>query len=304
MPVPHTSGAFADLVNKRVTKIFYDTYDQLPTMIPMVYGMETSSDQYETWSSVGSMGLHSQFTGSVTYGSQNQGYDVTATHLEWVSGLQIERALYDDDRHGIWERKPVALATSARRTREVHGARMYNLGFSVDTTFYNNSEAVALFSNSHTTTSGASTASGFDNLTTSSLSATSVAASRVQMVGFLDDQALRFETMPSAIIHPPDLYDIAFEIVESAGKPDTANNNRNVHEGKYRLIEWRYLTDANNWFMVDEDKMKMMLTWFDRVPVEFAFAEEIDTLIAKWRSYMRYSMLWSDWRFGLGAQVT
>jgi len=33
-------------------------------------------------------------------------------------------------------------------------------------------------------------------------------------------------------------------------------------------------------------------------------AEDIDTLVAKWRGYMRYSMAWTDWRFIVGAVVS
>ena len=304
MPVPHVATAFGDLLDKRVTKIFYDTYDQLPSLIPTMYSMETSSDETERWSSVGALPQFTEFTGSVSYSSQAQGYDTTATHLEWANGIQIERKLYDDDRHGIWERRPSGLAISANRTREVHGARLFNLGFSVDTRFSTNTEAVALFSNSHTTTSGASTATGFDNLVTSALSATALAASRIQMRGFRDDQAERINVMPSMLLYPPDLYDIAYEIVESSGKPGVATNDKNVHMGKFRLVEWNYLTDTNNWFMIDESAMKEYVVWFERIPLEFAFAEEIDTIIAKWRAYMRYSMGWFDWRWGMGAQVT
>jgi hypothetical protein len=38
--------------------------------------------------------------------------------------------------------------------------------------------------------------------------------------------------------------------VKSTGKPDTAENNINVHKGAYNLIEWNYLTDTNNWFLM------------------------------------------------------
>ena len=304
MPVPHVAASFADLVDRRVTKLFYDTYDQLPSRLGDLYSMESSSDQYEVASGVGALQNFAQFTGSVSYQSQSQGYDTRATHLQFASGIQIERELYDDDRHGIWERRPVALAQAANRTRETHGARLPNLAFSVDTLFYNNTEAVALCSNSHTTTSGASTASGFDNLVTAAFSATALAAARIQMVNFRDDQANRISIMPNEVWIPPDLYDVAYEITESMGKPDTANNNRNVHFGKYQIYEWNYLTDANNWFLCDSGMKKQMVTWWDRVPLEFAFAEEIDTIIAKWRAYMRYSLAWYDWRFILGSQVT
>lgn len=304
MPVPHVAASFADLVDRRVTKLFYDEYDQLPSRLSDLYSMESSSDQYEVMSGIGALQNFAQFTGSVSYQSQSQSYDTRATHLQFASGIQIERELYDDDRHGIWERRPVQLAQAANRTRETHGARLFNLAFSVDTLFYNNTEAVALCANAHTTTSGASTASGFDNLVTSAFSATALAAARIQMVNFRDDQANRFSIVPNEVWIPPDLYDVAYEVTESMGKPGVATNERNIHFGKYQVYEWNYLTDTNNWFLCDSGMKKRFALWWDRVPLEFAFAEEIDTIIAKWRSYMRYSLAWGDWRWILGAQVT
>ena len=304
MPVPHSTGNFGDLIDKRVTKLFYDKYKQLPDRIADFYGVESSSDSYEKWSGVGSLGDFSQFAGTVTYQAQAQGYDTTATHVPFANGIQIERELYDDDRHGIWERRPVALAQAAQRTRQKHAARIFNNAFSVDSFFYSNSEGVAICSDSHTTNSGASTAAGFDNLVTSSLSAVSVTAARIQMRGFRGDVGERLSIMPNKLIIPPDLYEIAYEIAESEGKVDTANNNANVHKGKYEVSDWEYLTDTNNWFMLDGSAQKDSLTWFDRVPLEFAMAEELDTLIAKWRAYMRYSCAWWDWRFILGGNVS
>lgn len=304
MPTPHRVGNFGDLIDKRVTKLFYDEYKQLPDRIPGIYTVEKSSDSYETASSVGSLGDFSQFTGTVTYQSQSQGYDVTATHVPFANGIQIERELYDDDRHGVWERRPVALAQSAQRTRQKHGAMIYNNAFSVDTFFYNNTEGVALCSNSHTTTSAASTSTGFDNLSTSGLSAVAVTSARILMRGFRGDQAERITVIPDRLVVPVDLYEIAAEIAKSEGKIDTANNNINVHKGMYEVVDWEYLTDANNWFMEDSTMRKRFLTWYDRIPLEFAMAEELDTLIAKWRAYMRYSFAWYDWRWVLGSQVS
>ncbi len=304
MANPMNSGAFGDLLDKRVTKLFYDKYKQLRDRIPDFYGMETSSDSFERWSEVGAIGDFTEFGGTVTYQSQYQGYDVTATHKEFVNGFQITRDLYDDDRHGVWERKPKALADSYMRTRQKHGARIFNFMDSVDSYFYSHSEGVSLCSNSHTTTSGASTASGFDNLTTASLTAAAVESARIQFRGFRGDQAERISTMPDRLIIPVDLYGRAYEIAESSGKPDTANNNANVHKGAYEIVDWEYITDTNNWFMVDTTAMKDYLIWFDRIKLEFGMAEELDTLVAKWRAYCRYSSMWRDWRWILGAAVS
>jgi hypothetical protein len=308
MPVPHSSGNFGDLIDKRVTKLFYDELKQLPDLVGTVYNVESSSDAYEVSSETGALDDFSEFSGTVSYGSQNQGYDVRATHLEFTKGIQIERKLYDDDRHGLWQKKPVELANAAVRTRQKDCARLFNNAFSVDSKFYSHSEGVALCSNAHTTTSGASTAIGFDNLITSSLSAVAFSAARIQMQGFVDDAANKYYSMPNELWIPIDLFEVAQEIVKSSGKVDTANNNINVHKDAFTIMPsengWNYMTDVNNWFLCDGRLRKRFATWYERVPLEFAMAEELDTLIAKWRAYMRYSAVYQNWRFILGAQVS
>jgi len=305
MAVPHASGAFGDLLDPRFQKIFFERFNELPDMLGELFSFEPTNGRNDMrWSQVGTLGDFEQFSGTVTYDSMSQGYDTTSTPLEFASGVQVERALFDDDQYSIMDQRPRALATAAQRTRQKHGARVFNNSFSVDNFFYNNTEAVALCSNSHTTTSGASTASGFDNLNTSALSATSVAANRIQMVGFRGDRAERISVVPDELIIPPDLFEEAFEIVSSQGKVDTANNNRNVHEGRYRIVEWNYLPDANNWWQTDSTMRRDSLMWVDRIPLEFAFAEDLDTIVAKWRAYTRYANAVIDWRWVLGNQVS
>ena len=304
MPTPMTSGSFGDLLDPRFQKIFTDTLKPLPDMLGEVYTMVPSNGRNNmTWSEVGTLTDWDEFTGTVAYTSVSQGYDVTMTPVEFTKGMQVDRKLFDDDQFHIMDQKPKSMAESLHRTRQSHGARIFNNAFTNDTLFYSHSEGVALCSNSHTTTSGASTASGFDNMTTASMSATAVFAMRLQMVGYRGDQAERIEIMPDELWYPPDLSEQAFEIIKSQGKVDTANNNRNFHEGRYKPYEWRYLTDANNWFMCDSSLRKQFLFWQDRVPAEFAMIEDFDTLVAKWRGYTRYGMTYVNWRFVGGSQV-
>jgi hypothetical protein len=307
MSVPMISSGFGDLVDRRVTKLFYERYDELPDVVPVLFNMDSSSDQYETVSQVGNLGDFTQFTGQVEYQDQSQGYDATATHIEFASGIQIERALYDDDRHGIWERRPTQLAEAANRTRQGHAARVFVNAGSVDTFFYRNTENVALVSDSHTTTSGASTAAGFDNKATTAFSAAALLAAVIQMKGFRDDRGNRISIMPDEIWIPVDLYGTAFEVLESFGKTGGSNNERNVHYGGYKIMPseggWNYMSDATDWFLCDSKLRKQSLTWYERVALEFAQAEDIDTLVAKWRAYMRYSYMHNDWRWVLGSIV-
>ena len=303
--VPAVSGGFGDLLDVRFQKIWNDVRGVQPDMLPMIFNfMPTNGRNDIRVSDVGAFGDFEPFVGEVTYQSNAQGYDTTATPLEFTSGFQVERKLYDDDQFNIMDQKPSGLADSWLRTRQKDGARIFVNAFSNDGYFYTNSEQVALCSNSHLTNVGdADTTTGFDNLVTTALSAVAVASARTQMVGFRDDRGNRMPMNPDEILIEPTNYEIAYEIVASMGKVDSMNNNRNVHEGAYRVIEWNYLTDTNDWFMMDSGRRKQMLHWTDRIAIEMAYVEDFDTLVAKWRAYGRYANFWQDWRFILGAQV-
>ena len=305
MPVPHVSDNFTDTLDPRFERILDEELEQLPDFIPMLFTMPpTNGRENIRWSDIGTLPNWTEFAGTVAYQSQSQGFDTISTPLEFTSGTQVERKLFDDDQYNVIDQRPRALATSYSRTRQGHAARIFNLAFSNDTFFYNNSEALSLCNNAHTTNSTASTATGFDNLGTAALTATAVAAARIQMVNFRDDQAGRFSVMPTELLHPIDVYEEAFEITSASGKLDVATSNPNVHKGKYTTIEWNYLTDTNNWFLMDATLRRRFLFWVDRIKVEFAMVEDFDKLIAKWRGYARYSNAWTNWRWCFGAQVS
>jgi hypothetical protein len=217
MAVPHISTNFADVLDPRFQEIFWEEYYELPDMVPRLYSMPPNNGR--------------QFTGTVDYGSFNQGYDTILTPLEFTRGIQAERKLLDDDQYNILDARPKGIAASAFRTRQLHGAQRFNSAFSTSSspTFYVNSEAVAMCSNSHTTTSGASTATGFDNLTTAALSATAVAAARILMVDFRGDQAERISVIPDELLFPPNLYEEAYEIINASGK--VHGHEQLVHDG-------------------------------------------------------------------------
>ena len=305
MGSPMDVGSFGDLLDKSITKMFYDELDQLPDRIGEFYAMDTSKDSFEKWSGIGELGDFTEFNGAVNYQSQSQGYDVTAEHRAFVNGFQVTRQMYDDDRHGIWERKSPALANAYNRTRQAHGARVFNFAFSNDSFFYTNTENVALCSDSHTTTSGATTSVGFDNYVTSAFSATAISAARTQMRGYRGDVANKISVMPDKLLYPIELADRADEIIKSAKDPNSANNAYNSQgNGRWTGMDWEFLSDSSNWFMLDSKNAKQWLVWFDRIPLEFGKAEEFDSFVAKWRAYCRYSYMWLNWRWILGAEVS
>ena len=309
MPVPLRSTAFPDVLDPRFAVLFNEEYAQEPDRIGDFYTVVTGGDSptKDTYrmSQMGAFGDVPELTGSVVYDDVNEGYDTTLTHKEYASGLQIERKLFDDAQFGIIDDKPRGLAQAYARTRQKHAASIFNNAFSVDTTWQTGGDAVALCSDSHTTRAGGvSTAIGFDNLLTSSLTAVALQAARIQFRNFRDDRANIASFLPDGLLIPPDLEGDAFEITQSEGKPDTANNNANINRGRYKVSDWMYLNDVNNWFVYDSSLMKRFLKWVQRIDAEFAMVEDLDTIIGKWRLYARHSLGYGDWRWVLGSQVS
>lgn len=308
MASPLTTAGFPDVLDPRFREITDGEYEQEEDMVPMVYSMEVPTQLTERWSSLGPMGLYSEFSGSLSgaYDGPDQQYDVTATHREYAKGVQVERLLVEFDQFGVIETRFRLLARSARQTRQVHAARIFNNAFTLDTTFYNHSEGVALCSNSHTTTrDGVSTATGFDNLTTSALSPTALSAAYTQFRKFKDAAGQPIDGLaPDELWIPVDLRDRADEIVRTPAGLDTNEGNVNVQRGRYTVKDWIRVTDANNWFMSNSSMRKDSLMWFDKVKPEFARVEAFDELMAKYRGYMVYTLGYGDWRWVLGANVS
>jgi len=300
------TDAMADTLDPRFQKIWDERFTNNPEMIDKFYSMKPSKLITERFSTLGTMSDVPQLSGTVNYDDVFQGYDVAVTPLEFAKGIQIQRRLFDTDQHNLIEGKPKALAGACFRTRQGYAARPFNQAFGADSFFYSHSEAVPLCSNSHTTTSGASTASGFDNLNTTALSAVSYSANVFQMKNFRGDRAEKIQVKPSLLLVPTAaIAETAYEIINSAGKVDTANNNANYNQGKAEVVEWIELTSSQNWFLIDGTMMKDFgLVWLDAVKGEFAMIEDFDSLVGKWRAYFVIGNAWIDWRWVCGNSVS
>lgn len=298
-------GSFADLLDPRMRRVTdEEAYKLHDDIVPYLWSMQPAQPrESELYSEISGLPMAGLFTGSFDYASFYQGYDITARYVEYGQGIQIERTLVEWDQTAEIEGRAKALVRSMFRRRQYDAVDHLRNATSVNTFFYTNSENVALASNSHTTTTGASTASGFDNLNTSAFSAAELAVNQIQMGGFRDMQAEPIEVVGDTIIAPHDLYESVWETVSSMGKVETAQNNRNVHFGAYDIIflqNKRDFPDTNDWGVVDKAMMKEWCQWMDQVggdKPEFGTAEEFDTMVAKYRAYARRTNVIRSWRW-------
>lgn len=306
MPELAITENFGDLLDARFRKIYTTEYAEniKESMIPMLYGVDTSDRNYEKVSGVGALTDVPDFDGSIDYDSPSQLYDVEYTFPEKALGIKVERKLYDDDLFGIMDRRPFGLAVSVARTREKSAAELFNDGFT-DTTPGNTTggDGVALFSSSHPYSPQDATT--MDNAGSTAMSATAIEATRrIGHNSVFNDRGELMLINYDLLVCTVNNEETAWEVINSKGKVETANNNRNFHYGRYKLAVWDRLTDSNNWFMADSKLMKMFMIWYDRIKPEFEHDRDFDTKVAKWSVYMRYGLGPAEWRWGYGHNVS
>ena len=231
-----------------------------------------------------------EFDGQMVYDTPSQLYDVTTYFPEYVLGMKVQRKMYDDDLTGIMDRRPWQMGISVARTREKQMAGMYNDSFTTA-----GGDGVSLCNDSHPNSPDDATTQ--DNKGASALSATAIEATRrLSHTSIFNDRGELANVNYDTIICTVNKEEIAWEIINSRGKVDTADNNRNFHYGRYNLAVWDRLSNSYYWWMQDSKLAKMFFIWWDRVKPEFNYDRDFETYVAKWSVYMRCNVDFYDWR--------
>lgn len=206
----------------------------------------------------------------------------------------------DDDQYPVINSRPQRLAISVKRTREKHAASVFNSAF--NTSVFTGGDALALCASAHTYNGTTTTQS---NTGTSALSVASLAAARLAMRDFTDETDNLLTARGNIILVPPELEQTAYEITQTQKEVGTANNTENfIKSLSYQVVVWDYLTDTNNWFLIDSKYAKLFLKWFDRIGTEFNKDKDFDTYLSKWSVYTRYSYGFSAWPWIYGQAVS
>ena len=308
MSNPLTSSEFRRLLDLRLREVSEAKYKELQeNMIDRLYRTVESTSAWEEFYSIGAVPDVPEFDGKLTTVGQSPGYLYKIEPKEYAVMMEAERKLLDDNKYGVLKDRAGSLMTAAVRTREKLAVRPFANAFSSAFDFVTSEEGVALCSSSHTTKSGTSTATGFDNAGSSALSPTSIAATRILMRQLRNDISERIDISDNlALIVPDNLADRANEIIGTPFGLDTTENNKNMQAGRYEIIPWMRLDDydSNNWFMVDKDAMKRDLLWINRVAPESKNTVDFDTYVLKQAIYFRCGNGPKDWRWIYGHAVS
>lgn len=91
----------------------------------------------------------------------------------------------------------------------------------------------------------------FNHVASNPLSATTLESVRVAMMSTnaVDENNNPISVVPRTLLVPPGLTQTAEVLVGSVQQPGTAQNDINTNRGRFDVVQWRYLTDADGWFM-------------------------------------------------------
>ena len=324
MPINPTGAAvhqelnFGELLEPKLRKLFYETYNELPEQYSKLYHVLTSKKATETDYGLGAMTSWSEFGSStiavtgatampaVEYVTIPAGLERTYTHKEFAKGFMVERKFADDEMYNVIEKMPKDLARAGRYGVENDAIALFNNAFSADVGGTGKSaiyDGVALISVAHPLLNtavnvgyGAGLAS---NLATGALSDTSLKNALILSQNQVDEAGKKIQYNFNTLVVPPALQYVAKELLKSTQKVGTANNDMNALKDELTIVVNPFLTSATAWFIMDSARHALNFFW--RCKPEFKREEDFDTLVAKYRGYMRYSFGVSDYRGIIGS---
>jgi len=279
------SASWPSVVQKDLSLIFVDQYRGFPSMLPLLYRFKMAEQGTEYDLEAGDIGNPQVFTGSAFYDEVTEGYKKSVQETQYTLGLIVTRQLLRNDLYGAVRDSVGLIAQAFRHLREAQGAFPFVNAFNGS---FTTGDGLSWCNAAHTSANGGP---NFSNTSSLAFSAPNVQAARIAMKKIPSNRGNFIVNVPDTLLVPMDLEDVAYEILESMGKVDTANNNRNYAEGRYRLIVWdNYLTSPTNWFLINSLRMKQELVWRDWEKTSFYRSGEFDTLATKFLGYTSFGV--------------
>jgi hypothetical protein len=133
------------------------------------------------------------------------------------------------------------------------------------------------------------------------LTETNLETGRLAFRKQLDDKGQKIMVEPKVILVPIDLGKTANIIVSSNLRSGVADNDVNVYQGKFQIVEWPFLTSTTAWWLLG-NKGDHLVNWLWRVQAQFKQDNSFDSDAALWKVRERFAYGWSDWHSVWGSK--
>lgn len=290
-----TRSQIVDALDANLNEMHQDGLSKWKEEYSQVFNLQNSNKQSEKDSyESGFKIMPEKAEGApATYDVILPGISKVYTHATYAMGYEItEEAIEDNLRtQETFDKLPEALARSGIETVEVSAAAVINEGLAGTTTGF---DGKALFATDHPNLGGGSQAN--KPAVDADLSVTSLTAGLTSVEKFTDERGLKRPMKAVMLAIPPDLWNVADELLRSEYKPYTSNREVNaLQEKNLRYFQWHYMTDADAWCLFAEKGFhKLKFFWRVR-PGQLKRGTDFDSTNLKHLQRMRFSVGYSHW---------
>jgi len=282
MSSPVTRGQFAQLLAAGLFSVIYEDLQMHPEEYSGFFNVYSTTKAYEEDQLVAGLGaVPTKPEGeAIKLDSPIQGGSLRYQPISYGLGFQVTREMWDDDQYGIMRKVSQDFGGSIRQTVESNAAAVLNNSF----TTQNSIDGVSLINTAHPLLGGG---------TYSNASATNVAFSTTGMQELIilfekmvNERGLLKQMIPEEVWLSVDQQFKAGEILHSAYKPYTGNNEINVMQGRLQPRINHFFSSSTAWW-VAAAKSQQWLKHYWRVMPEFDSQDDFMTKGASYSVYFR-----------------
>ena len=243
-------------------------------------------------------------------------HNFTIANRDWEASIAVDRNAIEDDQYGQINVRVRELATEAARFFDELGFTLIGQGINTTGTAGTIYEGVSLacydakafFATNHTEGDSGTQS----NRGSSALSATALQAAITAMRKFKNDKGKPAHVKPNLLCVPPDLEWEAKELLNSAYYPEEGTTTNkfatNVLKGALDLLVNDYLTDTDNWYVFDTNRVvKPLILQLRQDPRFTSLTQGTESSFMRKKLYFgvdwRGEILWGDWRTGYASIV-
>ena len=279
-----------------IDEVVMTKYSQFPDEFSEVYRMETSSRSIEQTTEVTGFGQMAVIPDGqdTRYDDALPGFNKTYVHAQYGLGFRVTKVAMDDDKFGVVKKLATELGRSAKETKEVVAANMFNTGFTTSL----GPDGVSLFNTAHPLIGGGTQSNRLSYPTDPDVTSLQLVLTLMRQT--VDHRGKKLRIPPKKGIFPPNLEFIAAELLGGTDRPDTANRAINAFKRRSGMpsfdtwMVWDYLTDPDAW-MVEADVQDTELRFYSREAFGTVHDIDFDSRSVKTAGWTRYSVGNNGW---------